>query len=98
MMRGHVRRTPARAERWHSGGSEGRAGCGGGTELLDVIRGHVRRTPARAERKNTVELGGIEPPSVKGSPAAIRPFPVRSVVATSGLGPLTPKCLPSVFP
>ena len=24
----------------------------------------------------TVELGGIEPPSVKGSPAAIRPFPV----------------------
>ena len=23
-----------------------------------------------------VELGGIEPPSVKGSPAAIRPFPV----------------------
>jgi len=45
-----------------------------------------------------VELGGIEPPSVKGQPAAIRPFPVRSVVATSRLSPLMPKHLPSVFP
>ena len=57
-----------------------------GSGLADVWRHH------------TVELGGIEPPSVKGSPAAIRPFPVRSVMATSGLGPLTPKCLPPVFP
>jgi hypothetical protein len=54
--------------------------------------------PLEPPNAKTVELGGIEPPSVKGSPAAIRPFPVRSVMATSGLGPLTPKCLPPVFP